>query len=268
MLAMLQAGRFEYVHEGRDRSGVARLVPDAPRAIITSVPFGGPPAPHGVLDLIKLSGPSVTPMIGVFADGHGTHLAEVEPPGVPILRALDAGPLPSPDALAIAGALTDTLADVHARGQTLWGAFLDPELLYVAREAAGWRLTGVAPRGPVARMRAAAQPRGNYNPPPPPPIHLISPEAARGASVDAPADVFTVCACLHWWITGDTLYAPHHDQLMPLLQAVIAGDRAPTIALPEPLAAIVLAGTARDPAARPTAAQLRDRLAARAFAAK
>lgn len=256
ILARMQRGAFTFVPDGRTRSGIAQLT-DGPRVICAMTPFGGPPAPDGVLDLIQLSGPWITPMVGVVQTAHGVVLAEVEPPGMCLDLVLDDGPLPVPDAVAVAAALADTLAHVHRRGQTVWAAFLDPELVYVA----DGRLTGLAPRGPVAVSRAANNPRGMYNPPPPPPVHLISPAAARGQPTSPADEVFTLCACLHWWATGDSLYGDA-DNVFAILQQVITGARVATRKLPPAVAAIVDAGTVADPAARPTAAELRDRLRA------
>ncbi len=248
-LGLLESGQYDFVDDAtRTRSGIAQLR-GGPRVIVTYIP---PPAPRSLGDLAALDGPRIAPLLGIaMLPPYGHHVAELEPPGAPITI-----PLPVDDVVAIAADLADILAGLHARGHTLGGAFLDPEVVYLE----GCRLSAIAPRGPLARARAARAFRGNYNPPLPPPPHLFSPEAVRGLDAGPPADVFSLCACLHWWITDRSMYGDH-AHFMDVLRAVIDGARV-ALDLPAPLAAIVDAGTAKDPASRLSAADLSARLRA------
>jgi hypothetical protein len=159
----------------------------------------------------------------------------------------------------VARGLAALLADLHARGDSLDGAFHDAETIHVARLGDGWRFAGVAPRGRLYHAQCRSTPGLMFNPPPPPPVLLVSPEVGKGVPHDgSPVDVFTLGAHLAWWATGRSPFGggSRMDQLTSAIHGRMRGD----LALPIELGAIVRAACALEPAARATAAQLRDAL--------
>lgn len=87
----------------------------------------------------------------------------------------------------------------------------------------------------------------------------MSPEQARGEPVAAPGDVYSLGLVLQELFTGQAPYPEKIDPFEQLMRAT-RGETLPPEGLPKPLAALITVMKASDPEARPTAAQVSERL--------
>lgn len=92
-------------------------------------------------------------------------------------------------------------------------------------------------------------------------IHYMSPEQARGDQVTAASDMYSFGLVLEELLTGRK---PHQDAsgVLEILVKLQKGERPAPAGLEPPLAGLIVALTAAAPAARPTAAETVERLAA------
>jgi hypothetical protein len=162
------------------------------------------------------------------------------------LRArLAAGPLPVPDALRCARAVAEAIAEAHRRG--LVHADLKPENIVIPRDGR----VRVVDFG-VAKLAGGDAPSVTGTP------AYMAPERWRGAPPTGAIDVWALGVILHEIITGRR---PFSDAV--LAQLAFSDEESALPALPAaPWASIVRDCLARDPAARPTAAELVRRIAA------
>jgi hypothetical protein len=173
--------------------------------------------------------------------------AYVDGPSLQV-RVRDGGPLPAPEVAALGARLAAGLAIVHATGLV----HRDLKPANVILSAQGPRLIDFG----IARGLDAAGLTGTGNLMGTP--SFMSPEQAAGTRDVGPySDVFALGALLVFAATGAS----------PFDASTVAGsiykivNTVPDVsALPEPLRGIVRACMVRDPAARPTAAQVRDAL--------
>ncbi|MGW7436785.1 serine/threonine-protein kinase [Streptomyces sp. NPDC054849] len=90
---------------------------------------------------------------------------------------------------------------------------------------------------------------------------FLAPEQATGARASAPADVFSLAAVLVYAATGRGPFQADGEELqLPALLYRIVHDEPQLDGVPRTLAALVRQCLAKDPAGRPTAGQLRQRL--------
>jgi eukaryotic-like serine/threonine-protein kinase len=194
----------------------------------------------------------IGPLAGHDEDYHA--LVEVEPPG----RATTDLRLPMSvvDAVLVAVDVADVLHRVHRSGRVL--RYLRPELTYVEPREGGLRLTGLAPR--AEPFLAGTSPC--FGVPPLFDTLFAAPEViALARDVTPAADVFSLCAALGLWLTGEHPFAGEDaiSQMHAIMRQAGRVWRGPTA-----LGMVLSAGLDRDPAHRPPLEQLATDLAAAA----
>lgn len=239
----VRAGIGDAVHEGavgeqRALVTLASGTIDSGFATRRALPF------DGVAPILWLGSPAeVAP--------YSVGLAEALPEGQPASQLADRS---LANTAALGAQVADVLALVHAAGDIVGG--IRPELIYVA----DGRLAALVPRGP--ELIAAAMPRTSgmrsYA------VPYLAPEALNGAPCPA-SDVFALCATLRFLACGAHPFGDDRDRAA-MVARILTGAFEPW---PDggDLAAALEAGLAVDPAARPTAAALAQRLRALAAAA-
>lgn len=208
--------------------------------------------------VLALDLPGVTPLraIGLVEAAAPLHaLVEAEPAGSPLAELAAAAPLPRADVVAIGIALADLAAAAHARGLALGG--LRPELCYAEQRDGGrLALTAVAPRAIAffatgGRLDAMNEPAFERV--------LEPPDMTLSGRPPSPAsDVFTLAGGLGWLASGRTAFPGESwgQQAVAMTAADGGwGERDPLLVALEP-------ALRRTPGDRPTAAALRDSLAA------
>ncbi|WP_158712351.1 protein kinase domain-containing protein [Streptomyces sp. NRRL F-5135] len=162
------------------------------------------------------------------------------------------GPLPEPALLSLAAELTGALRAVH--GADMVHRDVKPSNVLLARERPRLIDFGVA--------RAADDPRhtrtgGVIGSP-----GYLAPEQAVGTDVGAPADVFSLAAVVACAATGRGPFSPTGTggSAAPALLYRIVHEEPDLAGVPEKLLPILRDCLAKDPAARPTADQLGERL--------
>ena len=177
------------------------------------------------------------------------------------LRAFaDEAGIPLPECGALVGvALADALAHAHAAG--VIHRDLKPENVMIA-EAGGRPAVKLADFG-IARILSQDDRMTMTGALVGSPNHM-APEIVEGAEADERSDVFSLGTILYWLCTGRFPFeAPNPTAT---LRRLVTGDfldpRQVNPAVSEPLARVIRASLAQDPAARPAgAAEVRDRLA-------
>jgi serine/threonine-protein kinase len=187
---------------------------------------------------------------------HGRSLRSLVDDGLPLL--------PLPRALAIAGQLADALAAAHAI--PLVHRDVKPEnVVLVAEPDGGERAVlvdfGLAflpyTSGTLGRVTDAGLISGTPG--------YLSPEQGRSLEVGPPADVYSLGCVVFEMVTGAPIFAGAQGLELVAFHAYVPA-RAPRAArpdrnLPEALDELVVEMLAKAPARRPTAAEVRRRLA-------
>ncbi|MGW1116178.1 serine/threonine protein kinase [Streptomyces tanashiensis] len=181
----------------------------------------------------RLLGPWIAPVTDLAAPGESPWYATPYVPALPlpVALAVHGGPLPEGSVRAVGVALAEALAAAHAQGLTHAGVSPAAVLL----TADGPRLScfgAVRAAGPDGEARTGLP---GLEP------GALAPEQASGGRPRPPGDVFALGAVLAYAATGHTV--PERDELPPALRPVISSC------------------LARDPADRPTAADLMAALA-------
>ena len=202
---------------------------------------------EGISPLVHLG-----PLAGHEDDYHA--LVEAEPMGRPTTEL--GLPMSIVDAVLIAIEVADVLHRAHRAGHVL--RHLRPELVYVEPREGGLRLAGLAPR--AEPFLAGASPC--YGVPPLFDTLFAAPEViALSRDVTPAADVFSLCAALGLWLTGEHPFVG--DDAISQMQAIMRHSgrvwRGPTA-----LGMVLSAGLDHDPAHRPPLEQLASDLAAAA----
>ncbi|HET6360237.1 serine/threonine protein kinase [Streptomyces sp.] len=176
----------------------------------------------------RLLGPWVSPVAELSPPSNSPWYASPYLPSVPlpVALAVHGGPLPERTVRAIGTALAETLAGAHATGITHAG--LSPAAVLLAGD--GPRLTcfgAVRAAAPDGEQRAGLP---GLEP------GSLAPEQASGGRPRPPGDVYALGAVLAYATTGHTV--PDKGEL------------------PESLRSLISRCLTRDPAARPTAAEV------------
>ncbi len=167
------------------------------------------------------------------ADGSLIGMVEAEPLGVPVSSLSMCETRVS----ALAPQLGELLRGAEFFDEVLYG--LRPELTYV--DAADTALTGVAPRG--AQFWAGIKDVSIGIPPCFERVYLAPEILAAKGDIDSRADVFSVCAMLAEWTTGDY---PFTTPPMSSVLAPLFGDRLPWTG-PKALGAVIDRGLEKSP---------------------
>ncbi|MFE6690409.1 serine/threonine protein kinase [Streptomyces sp. NPDC057743] len=209
---------------------------DGDRTVLLGLPLPGtdPDRFRAEADTSRyLLGPWASPATEVAP--HGTPPWHARPylPALPLPAALDAhgGPLPEPTVRALGAALAETLGVGH--GQGLSHAGVSPAAVLLAAD--GPRLTC------FGAVRAAAADGTARSGLPGLESGSLPPEQAAGGPTQPAGDLYALGATLAYAATGHTV--PEREELPAGLRALVAGC------------------LARDPAARPSTAELLDALA-------
>lgn len=197
--------------------------------------------------LAGLSHPGLLAVYDAGADGDRPYLVMQLVEGGNLRQRLEDGPLPAGEVRALGARLADTLAHVHDHGvihrdvkppNVLLDALLD-ELgrPYLAD-------FGIARLVEASRITATGQFIGT--------AAYLAPEQVLGQDGGPPIDVYALGLVLLECLTGRTEYAGTDVEA-----AVARLHREPVVpdGVPPDLTALIAAMTARDPAARPTAAE-------------
>ncbi|WP_237518941.1 serine/threonine protein kinase [Streptomyces sp. SID5910] len=180
-----------------------------------------------------LLGPWILPVVEVATPGPEAWAAHTYVPALPLpaVLALHGGPLPERTVRALAVALAETLAVLH--GQNVTHAGLSPAAVLIAAD--GPRLScfgavrAAAPDG-VPRHEAPGLDAGS-----------LPPEQAAGGRPRPLGDVYALGATLAYAATGYT--APEQDELPPFLRSLVGRS------------------LSKDPARRPSIAEMMRALA-------
>jgi hypothetical protein len=161
-------------------------------------------------------------------------LVEFQPPGAPAADILRP-PVDPRVAIELVLAIAKVVAAVHAAGAVVRG--LRPELVYVQGGPAAPKLAGIAPRCEAFLTTAEAR---DYGVPPCFDNWYQAPEVLA-RPLDVPlvgADVFSLCAILAHWISGEH---PFEGEGAMQLIAIVSGNRRAWRG-PAPLGTIINAG--------------------------
>lgn len=202
---------------------------------------------HSAVAAMRVSGATNTTVIDVDADAEMPWLASVFVPGVRLDSAVaEHGPLPVPAVRALAAALAAALRTVHAAGLVHQRIRADSVLL--ARDSGRLGEIGITPvAGPPSTGSVTTLGTPDF----------LSPEQALGLAISPAADVFALGSVLAFAASG---VAPFAAPSVPYTLFNIAQREPDLSRVPEPLFEMIAACLRKDPAARPTPAQILDYL--------
>ncbi|WP_147123995.1 serine/threonine-protein kinase, partial [Nocardia neocaledoniensis] len=198
---------------------------------------------HSAVAAMRVSGPSSTTVLDVDADAEKPWLAAAFVPGIRLDRAVEThGPLPVPAVRALAGSLASALRAVHDAGLVHQRVRTDTVML--TRDSGRLGEIGIA-----APTRGTATVLGTPE--------FLAPEQALGVDITPAADVFALGAVLAFAAGG---VAPFTAPSVPYILFNITQREPDLSRVPEPLREMIAACLRKDPAARPTPAQILDYL--------
>jgi Tol biopolymer transport system component/predicted Ser/Thr protein kinase len=196
--------------------------------------------------------------VGIFDHGEPYILMEYVEGRTLADKLANDGPLPIPQALAVAYRVADTMALAHARG-IIHRDLKPSNIMLVGADEARVKLLdfGVARASGEIKVAVTREAAIIGTP------GYLSPEAAMGGAVDGKSDVFSLGVVLFKMISGEL---PFPAAVSRESMASLLSEPAPALSsrTPRPVAPLVEScvaeALAKDPATRPTMPQLRDRL--------
>ncbi|NKX91519.1 protein kinase domain-containing protein [Nocardia coubleae] len=198
---------------------------------------------HSAVAAMRVAGPSNTTVIDVDADADKPWLASLFVPGVRLDAAVaEHGPLPVPAVRALAAALASALGAVHAAG--LVHQRLRADTVLLAKDGGRLGEIGVTPAAGLSTTGTATT-IGTPD--------FLAPEQALGLELTPAVDVFALGSVLAYAASG---VAPFAAPSVPYTLFNIANREPDLSRVPEPLYEMLAACLRKDPAARPTPAQI------------
>jgi eukaryotic-like serine/threonine-protein kinase len=196
----------------------------------------------------RVRSPWTAAVIDAGSDASTPWLATEYVPGVPLSRAVAAtGPLPPPVVTPLAAHLARALVAIHDAG--LVHRDVKPANVLLAPDRAKMIDFGISRALDGTRMTSTGMAVGTPA--------FMSPEQADGAELSTASDVFSLGSLLVWAATGTGPFG--EGSPVTLLRRILSAE--PGLgALTGPIRDLVAECLRRDPAARPTAAQLADRM--------
>ncbi len=193
--------------------------------------------------LAALSHPNIAAVYALESDGERSCLVMEYVEGETLAARIAKRPLPVPEVMATAAAIAEALAHAHAKG--VIHRDVKPANILVTPEGVA-KLTdfGIAHLEGATRLTAEGFTSGT--------VAYMSPEQARGASVDGRSDIFSLGAVLYEALTGTRAFAT--DRPEATLYAVQHHEPEPPSALrsgiPLELERVVLKCLKKDPGLR------------------
>jgi hypothetical protein len=229
---------------GDDVRGMYRAVDPRGRRLLVTV-TSRQKQPHAQVErelrLPAVDGIAPLRSLGPIDDEHDA-MAEEEPAGRPSSEL--ALPLWPGDAVELSAQVAAVLERVHAAGAVL--RFLRPELVYLEQADGRPRLTGIAPRADLFVIGASPV----YGAKPLFEDLFAAPEVlAMRKGVTAAADVFSLCAALAVWLTGEH---PFEGETGTAQLGAIVNGRGRVWRGPTALGMVLGRGLEKSPDARPT----------------
>jgi outer membrane protein assembly factor BamB len=196
----------------------------------------------------RVRGPWTAAVVDADPDASTPWLATEYVPGVPLRQAVaTAGPLPPPVVAALAAHLARALVTIHQAG--LVHRDVKPGNVLLTADRPKMIDFGISRALDGTRMTTTGMTVGTPA--------FMSPEQADGAELSTASDLFSLGSVLVWAATGTGPFG--EDSPVVLLRRILTTQ--PGLgALGGPVRDMVAECLRRDPAARPTAAQLADRL--------
>jgi serine/threonine protein kinase len=197
----------------------------------------------------NVSGIYTAAVVDADAEGELPWMATVYVPGPSLTDAVeDNGPLPVKSVLALAAGLAEALQAIHRVG--LVHRDLKPSNVLLAEDGPRVIDFGISLALERSMMTATGMVMGSPG--------FMSPEQARGQrEVGPPTDVFSLGAVLAFAATGNN---PFGGGPTPALLYRVVNETPDLAAVPAPLTALIGDCLAKDPAGRPTPADLLERL--------
>jgi outer membrane protein assembly factor BamB len=196
----------------------------------------------------RVRGPWTAAVVEADPDAGTPWLATEYVPGIPLSQAVAArGPLPSPVVVSLAAHLARALVAIHEAG--LVHRDVKPANVLLAADRPKMIDFGISRALDGTRMTSTGMTVGTPA--------FMSPEQAHGAELRTASDLFSLGSVLVWAATGTGPFG--EGTPVTLLRRILSTQ--PTLGeLTGPIRDLVAECLRRDPAARPTAAQLADSL--------
>jgi Protein kinase domain/PQQ-like domain len=196
----------------------------------------------------RVRGPWTAAVVDADPDASTPWLATEYVPGVPLRQAVAAaGPLPPPVVAVLAAHLARALVTIHEAG--LVHRDVKPGNVLLAADRSKMIDFGISRALDGTRMTTTGMTVGTPA--------FMSPEQADGAELSTASDLFSLGSVLVWAATGT---GPFGEGSPVVLLRRILTTQPGLGALGGPVRDLVAECLRRDPASRPTAAQLADRL--------
>jgi hypothetical protein len=196
----------------------------------------------------RIRGGCIARLVSSDIDAERPWLATVYVPGPSLYKRVgDEGPLPWAEVAATGSALADGLVQVHEAGVV--HRDLKPSNILLSPKGPRIIDFGIAWSSGASTLTHVGTAVGSPG--------FLAPEQVRGVAVTGATDVFALGSTLAYAATGDTPFGSGSSEVM--LYRVVHEEPDLT-GVPAALAPLVRACLAKDPAYRPTPAQVHDRL--------